>query len=271
MMRKVYAFFAFNLYAGLFVWVFQINTAYQFDSAMIDRLKSQRAGIDIPQHWGWGDHYIWRLAASIMATTFAGVLAGAIARSRAGFTAAVSNVPAVAVLGWLSYALIVNVPAIVYGNQIVPTSTGMIVTTLLLIPLTTFLAYVSGEYGAALQRDEFPDGTVLGIAGYHFTWLALPTYLYANVGLLPVTNFLRFNFAVDNGTFVSGLVGLLLLCTAIVSFLPLAWVYQRLRTRAVSATQSLKVVLVNVAILVLGFFAVVVVQSATQWLLSKIH
>ena len=27
-----------NMYSGCFVWAFQLNTAYQFDSAMIDRL-----------------------------------------------------------------------------------------------------------------------------------------------------------------------------------------------------------------------------------------
>src|SRR5262245_50220592 len=104
MMRRILAFLAFNLYAGCLVWAFQLNTAYQFDSNMIERLKG--TGIDTPSHWGWGNHYLWRLVASVVATAVAGVLAGAIARTRGGLTASISNIPSLVISTGLIYYLV---------------------------------------------------------------------------------------------------------------------------------------------------------------------
>src|SRR5258708_22926263 len=142
-MRRVLAFIAFNVYSGSVVWSFKLNTASEFDSAMIRRLHG--AGVDSPSHWGWGNHYIWRLTAAVVATVLAGFLAGAIARTRGGLTAAVSNLPSIGIsIALMSYLLGDN-SALVYVDQTFSSPTGVIVAILAGIPSHTHFSYLSGQ------------------------------------------------------------------------------------------------------------------------------
>ncbi len=266
-MRKALAFLAFNVYSGCLVWAFQINTPYQFDTDMIERLRG--TDIDTPSHWGWGNHYIWRLTASLVATALAGILTGAVARTRAGLTAALSNAPSVVLSIYLISFLAGSDSAISYGDQVITAHTGMIAAFALSIILTTWVAYLTGEAGATLQQDEFHDGTVLGIAGYHWVWLVIPVYLYVLASISPIINFFSFNFLSADESFVSAAISLLLLGTAIASLFPLGWVYMRLREPATTLPVALWRAVGNVGILVIGLVAVAFVQLLSHWLLGK--
>jgi hypothetical protein len=65
---RFWAFLAYNVYSDALVWAFQINTAYEFDPEMVKRLAG--GATDTPSHWGWGNHYLWRLCAAIIATVW---------------------------------------------------------------------------------------------------------------------------------------------------------------------------------------------------------
>jgi hypothetical protein len=266
-MRKVLAFLAFNVYSGCLVWAFQINTPYQFDSDMIKRLSG--GDIDSPSHWGWGNHYIWRLTASVVATALAGILTGAIARTHGGLTTALSNIPSVVISVWLIHYLLAPDFAISYGDQVITAHTGMIVTSVISIILTTYVAYLAGESGANLQHDEFKDRTVLGIAGHHWIWLTVPVYIYALAGVNPIMNFFTFNFLTRDESFVGGFVSLVLLATAVASLLPLVWVYMRLKEPATTLVGGIRRAFSNAGILVIGLVAVALVQLSSHWVLGK--
>ena len=268
MMRKLLAFVVFNLYSACFVWAFQVNTAYQFDSDMIERLE--HTGFDIgPSQWGWGNHYLWRLLAAVVATSLAGFLAGAMARTRGGITAVVSNIPSVAVWAGTIYMFVAESPPISYGDQTITSHTGMIVISLVAILLTTVLAHVSGESGSMTQRDKFGENTVLGIAGYHWFWLVAPIYLYSVASIMPITNFLTFGFLNSDVSIVSGIIRFVMLVIAVGSVIPLGWVYFRLSKPATTFMQSLQCLLFNLLILTIGFVAVALLQFTGHWLLGK--
>jgi hypothetical protein len=264
-LRRILAFLGYNVYSGALVWAFQINTPYEFDPDMVKRLAG--GATDTPSHWGWGNHYLWRLCAAIIATVIAGVLTGAIARSRGGLTAAISNAPAAIVAIWLVHHLCGS-PALAYGDLTFMQHTGMMVCTALSIPLTSYLAYVCGEAGARIQREDCTSDTVLGITGYHWTWLVIPIYIYAVVGIIPLMNFLKFDFLRRDDSLLSGALGLVLFLTAIVSFGPLIWVYQTLTKPATSFAASARRALLNIGVLALGLLGVGLVQLASHKLLG---
>jgi hypothetical protein len=262
-MRQILAFLAFNLYSGILVWAFQLNTPYLFDPKMIESLKG--TGIDSPSHWGWGNHFIWRLFAAVISTMLAGILTGAIARTRGGLVAAISNVPSIGVWIFVIYYLSTGA-AIAYGDQAITAHTGMIVAGCLAILLTTFVAYRSGEYGAQVQTAEFTDTTVLGIPAYHWVWLIAPIYFYAVAAIAPFANFVRFSFLSSEGI-IPGIVGFVLLLTAIASVFPLIWVYNRLKIPAETAGALFLRGITNFGILTIGVVAVAIVQLASHYLL----
>ena len=262
-MRTILAFLAFNLYAGLLVSAFQLNTPYLFDLKMIESL--QGTGVDSPTHWGWGNHFIWRLFAALLSTMLAGLLTGAIARTRGGLVAAISNVPSIGIWIFLIHYLSTGA-AIAYGDQTITAHTGMIVAGCLAILLTTFVAYQSGEFGSQLQNTDFKDSTVLGIAGFHWIWLIAPIYFYAVVSIPPCANFLRFSFRSDEGI-ISAIIAFVLFLTAIASIFPLLWVYQRLTIPATTAGTIFKQGITNFGILTLGVVAVSIAQVASHYLL----
>jgi hypothetical protein len=202
----------------------------------------------------------------MVATACAGILAGALARSRGALIAAVSNIPSAAVACFLLYYLSGS-PALSYGDRTLTNHTGMIVCTALLIPLTTYFAYVCGEVGARIQQ-ELPANTVLGIWGYHWAWLVVPMYIYVVAGLAPIMNLLKFDFLHANDSFLSGVLGLVLLVTAIASFAPLAWVYRSLTIPTTSFGARTRRACVNGSVLTLGFLCVWGVQVVSHKLLG---
>jgi len=268
MLRKFLAFLAYNIYSGCVLWAFDWNTAYRFDSNMVSRLE--HTGFDTPPNqWGWGNHYVWRLLAAGVSTLFGGFVAGAVARTRGGIIAAVSNVPSIALWAWIIYILgFENIPTI-YGDQEITSHTGMVVISVIAIPLTTLLALLGGQLGADAQRDEFGEEGVLGIAGYHWFWLFLPIYFYTVNCLIPITTFLTFSFLYSDVSILAGIINFIMFLVAVASFIPLGWVYSRLRNPAESFKQSLAGAGINFLILVLGFAFVGAVQYAGQWLLEK--
>jgi len=264
--RRLFAFVAFNVYSASLIGAFQINTPYQFDSEMIRRLQGTH--IDSPNHWGWGNHYIWRLVAAVVATALAGTLTGAIARTRGGLATALSNIPSIAIWIGIAYYLEFESSSFVYGDQTITIHTGMIIVALIAIPLTTYVAFHAGEFGATLQRDEFEESTVFGIAWYHWAWLVIPVYLYAMASILPITNFLTFSFLTGDGL-ITSLINFALFVTAIASLLPLVWVYTRLKIPKKGLGQSSISAIINFGIIALGLIGVAAVQLASHWLLGK--
>jgi hypothetical protein len=247
---------------------FQINTPYLFDSRMINRLRG--TGIDTPSHWGWGNHYVWRLLAGMISTYLAAVLAGAIAKNRAGMTVAISNLPSIAIWVVMIFALASGHTSFIYGDQTITIHTGMIVAGVISIPLTTFFAYQAAEYGSKIQQEKFRgEGTVLGIAGYHWVWLIIPIYVYAVGSIAPIATFLTFSFMHDEGI-VSGCIGFAIFFTAIASVFPVIWVIKRLNTPATTPRARLKAVGVNLAVLTGGMIAVGIVQLLDRWLIGKV-
>jgi hypothetical protein len=267
-LRKVWAFFAFNFYFLAFLWAFQVNTPYVFDGEIVRRLEG--GDFDAPSQWGWGNHYVWRLTGVVVATFLAGILAGAIARTRAGVTAAMSNLPSMAIAAYLTYYLAFEHPTIAYGDEKLVAHTGMIVTSLISIPLSAYLAFMAGNYGVEVQEREFGGKAVLGISGYHWLWLIGPTYLYTLVCICPLANLLRFDFLHSDGGFLSCVVSLVLLVTVIASAVPLVWVYKRLLVPAASAVASIRRGIENAVILGVGLMVVAVVQLVSFRLLGKL-
>jgi hypothetical protein len=130
----------------------------------------------------WGDHWMWRAAASLAATVAGTFLAGMIARRHGqtiGILSAVLSTlywALVAISGWLGHiptsATPVDVPL---GYRIVAT-----LLTLVILPI----AAAGGREGAAFGRAnaEHYDSrrrALLGVRWYHFLWL--PFLIHAMV------------------------------------------------------------------------------------------
>jgi hypothetical protein len=120
----------------------------------------------------WQEHYIWRLVASVVVTALVAFLAGAIAKTRGGITAAIANVPSVLLWGYFLYRL-------VFSETTVEGQTGFAVISAIAIPLTTWISYVLGEAGAETSASDLDRGNVLGIRSYHWVWLIVPIYFYS--------------------------------------------------------------------------------------------
>jgi hypothetical protein len=122
----------------------------------------------------WGDHWMWRAAASLAATMAGAFPAGMIARRHGQTIGILSAVPAtlywafVAVSGWLGHIPATTTPVEVpLGYRIVAT-----VLTLVILPV----AASGGREGAAFGRAnaEHYDSrrrAILGVRWYHFLWL----------------------------------------------------------------------------------------------------
>jgi hypothetical protein len=68
MRRPILAIFAFNVYALCLIGAFQVNTAYLFETDLIEQLRGSGLDVSPPSQWGWGDHYIWRLFSGVVVT-----------------------------------------------------------------------------------------------------------------------------------------------------------------------------------------------------------
>ena len=186
MWRKVWAFIAFNVYALFLFSAFKENTAYLFDASLLREITLEGLSIN-PRELGWGNHYVWFSISNIIVVALVGFLAGAISKNKGALTAAVSNIPNIIVFGSLVY---------LFGFSEIDTeiaeTTAFLIISILAIPVTTYIAYVTGGIGEDSQINEFKEKTVLGIKPYHWAWAVFPIYWYSLGIIYVVTKFISF-------------------------------------------------------------------------------
>ena len=158
--RKVWAFAAFNVYSLLLISAFEDNTAYLFDSSLIKEARLMGMNVNL-NDWSWGDHYLWRLFSAVVTTVFAGILTGAIAKTNGKKTAMLANLPSVLV--WLGMIYLLG-----FTEEEVEGKIGLLIISIMAIPLTSYVAYVFGDVGEKLQHESYREDSVLGVRGYHW-------------------------------------------------------------------------------------------------------
>ena len=260
--RKILAVVAFNVYALFLVSAFQENTAYLFDTSLIKDMKL--SGIDInPREWGWGSHYVWRLFAGIVVTTFVGFLAGAIAKSNGSKVAAVANIPSALIWAGMIYLF-------GFAGLEVEAKTGFIIVSIIAIPLTTFIAYLAGGFGEEIQRQEFSEETVLGIKGYHWLWAVFPLYWYS-LGIVFVgAKFLGIQLATWSDTSIFAVVLSTAMLIPVVAWIyPLRLVHRVLMGDLLASHNGAVRGMANFGILIVGAVLAMGIQFGLYWLLSK--
>ena len=262
MARKILSILAFNVYALFLISAFQENTAYLFDVGKINEMRL--SGFDInPRHWGWGDHYIWRLFASIIVTALVGVLSGAIAKNNGNRLAALANIPSVLVWGAMIYFL-------GFAGLEIEGRTGFIVISIIAIPLTTYIAYFAGGIGEEIQR-EFPENSVLGIKGYHWIWAIFTLYFYGLGIVFVFTKFLTLQFlTLRDMSIVGSVISLLGLIPIIAWVFPLVFVHNVLSGEALIEKPTSIRALANAGVLVGGAILAPGIQFVCFWLLQKL-
>lgn len=265
MTRQIAAFIAFNVYALFLISAFQENTAYLFDVNLIADMKLD--GLDInPREWGWGNHYIWRLFSGIAVTAIVAVLSGAIAKKDGGRISAISNMPSVLVWGVMLYLF-------GFTDVEVEAKTAFTVISIIAIPLTTYIAYIAGNFGTELQQQEYPADTVLGLKGYHWIWAAFPLYWYSLGIVFVATKFIGFQLATWSSNQlgpITALLSLLMLVPIVAWIYPLRLVQRVLRRELLSTSSTLIRGLSNFGILILGMIIASGIQYGCYWLFSKI-
>jgi len=263
MARKILAFLAFNIYSIFLISAFQENTAYLFDASLINEMRLEGIGIN-PREWGWGGHYIWRLFSGVIVTGLAATLTGAISKTNGKKIATLANIPSVIV--WLVMIYLFG-----FTNVEVEEKTGFIVTSILAVPLTTYLAYVFGGFGEELQRNSFPQNTVLGIRGYHWVWAILPVYWYMLGIVFVATKFIAYQFASwSDMSIFSAFISLLMLIPLIAWGYPLLTVHRVLSGNLLSLKGAVVRGFAIFCILVFGMILATGIQFGDYWLLSKI-
>jgi len=224
--RWFWALVAFNFYALFLLSAFEQNIPYLFDAKLVSEMRAAGNVFEI-NDWGWKDHYIWRLFASVVITALVAFLAGAIARLKGGVVAVVANIPSILVWGAMLFV-------ITHGNPI-EGQTGFTVVSVVAIPLTTGVAYYFGRIGGETQSSEFPDDTVLGIRPYHWMWIVFPIYLYAVGIVFVLAKFIVLQLLTwRDMSIVGAIVSLLGLIPVILWIYPLTFVYRVLAGRGLS-------------------------------------
>jgi len=261
--RKIWAIVAFNVYSLFLISAFQENTAYLFDVSLINEMRLKGADIN-PRDWGWGGHYIWRLFAAVVVTALAGILTGAIAKSNGKKISAAANIPSILI--WLGMIYLFG-----FANVEVEGKIGFIVISILAIPLTSYIAYTFGGIGEELQRETFPEDTVLGIRSYHWVWAAFPIYWYA-LGIVFVTaKFIGFQLATWADTSIfAAIISLLMLVPIIAWLYPLRIVHRVLTGELLSSNHAAIRGFANFGVLVFGMLLATGVQFVIYWVLSKV-
>ncbi|TAK02048.1 MAG: hypothetical protein EPO39_13825 [Candidatus Manganitrophaceae bacterium] len=163
MRRKAAAFIAFNAYLFCILSAFYnaLPDLFRFDFRSPESPIGLR--LEGPQ---WDYRYLSFLLLSLLATSIAAVLAGAIAQQRGGAAAAQSAIPLT--LWWSEMFFI----ALFTGTI------GFGAVSLGAIPLTVLISAYCGKWGERMQRELFPDSTIFGIYPYHFIWMVFPFFIY---------------------------------------------------------------------------------------------
>ena len=256
--RYMWAFVAYNAYSVFLISVFQENTAFIFDAALIEVMKS--SAID-PRDWGWGDHYIWRLFAATIVTGISGFLAGAVARRNGGIVAAVANIPSVVV--WVGYIYL-----FAFSNAELEEQFAYTIISIVAIPLTSLVAYMTGVFGEEFQKDIFPEDTVLGIAPYHWIWAIWPIYFY----MLGIVHAAARFFGIvlwSDTSMISNIQSVLSLISIGLYGLPLWLVYRVLRGEMLHDRTAFVRGVSNVGIILVGAVVAMAWQGALAWLAQR--
>lgn len=262
MARKILSVLAFNVYALFLISAFQENTAYLFDVDQINEMRLSGFAIN-PRELGWGDHYIWRIFASVVVTYLVGILAGAIAKNNGNRLTALANIPCVLVWGVMIYFL-------GFAGLEIEGRTGFIVISIIAIPLTTYIAYRAGGLGEEIQR-EFPEHSVLGIKGYHWIWAIFPLYFYGLGIVFVFTKFLALQFLTWRDMSIVGSVFSLLGLIPIIAWIyPLVFVYNVLGGEALIEKPTIIRALTNAGVIVGGGILASGIQFVCFWLLQKL-
>jgi hypothetical protein len=263
MKNKIWAFVAYNLYAGFILSAFQENTPYLFDAQKAFELKSLGLIEDI-REWGWNDHYIWRLFSGLVVTALAGFLAGGFSKDKGGKVAALSNIPSIIV--WMIMLYIMA-----FGDQELPGKTGFIVISLLAIPLTTYVAFKSGEAGEEVQRNSFKENTIFGVRSSHYIWALFPIYWYS-LGIVYVfTKFIAFQLMnISDMSIFAAIKNFLFLIPVIAWVYPLVLVYRVLSGDMMLKEPSYLKAFANIGILIGGAAIATGLQYITYWTLQNI-
>jgi hypothetical protein len=258
--RAFWAFVAFNVYSLVLITAFLKNSAELFDAKLVSQLRSVGETVDL----GWGDHYIWRLFSSVVATALAGFLAGALVRENGGKVAAVANIPSVLV--WAVTGYVMAFSRTEWAGQ-----TGFTVISLVAIPLTTWIAYEAGKIGAEVQTSEFDESTVLGIRPSHWVWIAFVVYPYALGVVFVIVKCFALQFSTWGVTSIVGsVIALLALVPVIAWLMPLKLAYDVLSGETLTNKMPFVKALANIGILVGGWFVALGIQIACWWVVQKL-
>lgn len=262
-MRWLWAFMIFNIYSIFLVAAFQKNTPYLFDAKLAS--TRQAAGLFVSlQEWGWRDHYLWRLFTGVVVTGLVGFLSGAIAKSKGGIVAVISNVPSVLIWAVTFYLM-------AFGKTPIEGQRGFAVVSLIAIPLTTWIAFFFGRSGMDIQNREFSDGTVLGIRPYHWAWLVIPIYIYAIGILFVVAKFFAIEVLTwEDMSMVGGAMSLIALVPIIVWLLPLIFVHSTLAGSTLRYKSAIAKVFANTGVLIGGVAVALIVQVGCLWVLRAV-
>lgn len=263
MARAIWAFAAFNVYSFFLISAFQENTPYLFDTRLISQMRDAGDMLD-PRELGWKDHYIWRLFAAVVVTAVAGFLAGAVAKQNGGRVAVIANAPSVLV--WIATLYFLTL-----GGLKVEGQTGFIVVSLIAIPLTTWIAYRTGEFGSKVQTSDFSGDTVLGIKPGHWIWIVFPLYLYAMGMVFVVVKFFSLQFLTwRDMSIIGSLVSFLALVPIIAWGMPLKLTYDVLAGEALAGKPVFIRTIANAGLLIAGVPIAIAIQVVCFWLLQKI-
>ena len=263
--RKILAIVTFNAYAIFLLSAFEENTAYLFDASLIKEIQLRGFEINLKE-WGWGNHYIWRLFSGVVVSALGGFLAGAVAKESGAKTAALANIPSV--LGWGAMIYLF------FSGVEVEAREGFIAISIIAIPLTTYIAYLSGGFGEEIQRQKFPDNTVLGIKGYHWIWAIFPIYWYTLGIVYAGAVFVGFQldaFNWDTFSFKRGAIAFSLLFSIAACIYPLRIVHRVLMGDLLSNHSAAVRGLANFGVLIGGMFVAAGIQVGAYWLAGKIY
>ena len=168
--QTIYAFLVFNIFTILLIFAFEDNAAYIFDQEAIKYQVFLLGGEFYTGGLSWGDHYLYRLLASVTVTFIAASIVTSIVEKNAGIVAAISNIPSV--IFWL-YSLYIHL----MGADI---SYGYVSVGIIAPILTTWIAY---KIGKNENKEGVKLNAVMSINRYHWIWILLVAQPFS-IGLI---------------------------------------------------------------------------------------
>jgi len=168
--QTIYAFLIFNIFSILLIFAFEDNAAYIFDQEDIRYQVFASGGEFYTGGLSWGDHYLYRLFASITVTFIAASIVTSIVEKNAGIVAAISNTPSI--IFWM-YSLNTHL----MGADI---SYGYVSISVIAPILTTWIAY---KIGKNESKEGVKLSAVMSINSYHWIWIALVAQPFS-IGLI---------------------------------------------------------------------------------------